>query len=697
MFFFILCEIKDWKMKRKTVLLIILCLVEQICFAQVEKRKIDSILRILPSLKSDSNKVNTLIDLSVIYRNSSLDKALKTAKEAKILAAKIEYKKGLGYALKAEGIAYNTQGKFLEALESNKTALKVFDEAGIKVGSANMLNNIGVIYYNKGDEAKALECYLKSLKLSEEIHDTLRIATALSNIGAVYSNKESTRLKAVQFHKRALVLGIAINNKELVGNCFANIGEIFVSENKLDSALIYEMKAKEVYTGSMDLPYILNVIGKVYRLKKNYELAIKYHQQAFDSAKVFDAKLDMAQALFGTAETLKELKNYTSAIKSYGQAETILNTIGLEESYDLEKVYAGLSYSYSQLKDYENAYKYQSLLLTLKEKIYNLEVDKKLETKLFEFEIEKKQGEINLQDEVISKQKLIRNAFVGGFLLVLLLIGVVYNRYRIKQKSNAALSKTLTELKETQAHLVQSEKMASLGQLTAGVAHEINNPINFVSSNLKPLKRNFEELIGVITKKHELSESDLVETIAETNQLLIGIEDGANRTIEIVKGLRNFSRHEENEKKKANINEGIESTLLLKNNLLTEKNIEVEKSLGTLPEVECFAGEMNQVFMNIISNAIEAIGQDGKINIATSLENKHVKILIKDSGRGMTDEIIKKIFDPFFTTKDVGKGTGLGLSVSYGIIEKHHGKIEVRSEAGIGSEFLIWLPVEGLS
>lgn len=249
------------------------------------------------------------------------------------------------------------------------------------------------------------------------------------------------------------------------------------------------------------------------------------------------------------------------------------------------------------------------------------------------------------------------------------------------------------KLEEAQAQLIQSEKMASLGQLTAGVAHEINNPINFVSANIKPLRRNFNELVDSIVNNREIDEKDLNENIEETNQLLAGIEEGANRTIEIVKGLRNFARHEEHAKKKVNLNEGIESTLLLLNYQLSENKIEVEKSLGNLPEVECFSGEINQVFNNILNNSIEAIGNNGKIFISTSHENKIVKISFKDTGKGMSGETIKKVFDPFFTTKDVGKGTGLGLSVSFGIIEKHNGRIEVSSEVGKGSEFVVWLPV----
>lgn len=279
--------------------------------------------------------------------------------------------------------------------------------------------------------------------------------------------------------------------------------------------------------------------------------------------------------------------------------------------------------------------------------------------------------------------------------------------------TNEALHKTVTDLKSAQEQLIQSEKMASLGQLTAGIAHEINNPINFVTANIQPLKDDMADIIKfinnydvIITKKglqNEFSEIEKIKqdakielTKKEINDLLKGIEDGAMRTSEIVKGLRNFSRLDQNVFRKASINESLESTLTLLHSSYKNR-IEVIKQYGELPEIDCFPGQLNQVFMNILSNAIQAIPGEGKIFIKTLQDNNMVKISIRDTGSGMTDEVRKKIFDPFFTTKDVGKGTGLGLSISFGIIQKHNGEIEVFSKPGEGTEFIIKIPITQLS
>lgn len=282
--------------------------------------------------------------------------------------------------------------------------------------------------------------------------------------------------------------------------------------------------------------------------------------------------------------------------------------------------------------------------------------------------------------------------------------------------ANDDLSKAMVELKEAETQLVESEKMASLGQLTAGIAHEINNPINFVSSNVMPLNRDVKILIETVEtiekiifeekptaeKKKELDaykeDIDYDYLKIEIDQLLRGIGEGASRTAEIVKGLRIFSRLDEDDLKRTDINEGIESTLVITNNLLGTQ-IKLEKKYGNLPLVECYPGKLNQVFLNIISNAIYAIkkkfndSNGGHLEISTGHDEHNVFIKFTDNGIGMDENTRKRLFEPFFTTKDVGEGTGLGMSIAYNTIAKHNGQINVNSEIGIGTEFTLILPL----
>jgi len=278
------------------------------------------------------------------------------------------------------------------------------------------------------------------------------------------------------------------------------------------------------------------------------------------------------------------------------------------------------------------------------------------------------------------------------------------------QKQKRELELTLKNLKLAQSQLIQSEKMASVGVLTAGIAHELNNPINFMSGNVHPLQQDLEEVFALLEKyeqtisKNDLGgyfteldelkkEMDFSYLIQEINSLLKGIEEGASRSSEIIKGLRSFSRLDDEACRLYDIHEGIDSSLVLLQNKLIDKKVLVRKDYGDFEGVECFPSKLNQVIMNILTNSLQAmeVGK-GELFIQTVSSAIGVKIIIKDNGKGMPPEVKEHIFDPFFTTKEVGKGMGLGLSISYGIIEKHNGNIDVISEPGKGTEFIISLP-----
>ncbi len=344
-------------------------------------------------------------------------------------------------------------------------------------------------------------------------------------------------------------------------------------------------------------------------------------------------------------------------------------------------------------------------------------------------EIHSRNLALNQQKEIISNQKqlIILAIFSGVLLLLVILSGIGFYRNKIKknrilsmqkeeierinlqlEKSNNELNKIIKKLGETQSQLVSAEKMASLGVLTAGIAHEINNPVNFIYTGINSLRKDYNELMSVNKRINEViveygseelidninkvkAEYDLTELLEIILQTLEDIKTGSERTSDIIKGLRNFSRLDKDTMQLFDIHEGIESALLLLRNKF-KNHITIEKNYEQLPKIECYPGKLNQAFLNVLSNSIDAIEKEGVITISTKVAEENVQIIFKDTGKGIPSELMEKIFDPFFTTKSVGNGVGLGLSITYGIIQEHKGKINVESDINAGTIFTISLP-----
>jgi two-component system NtrC family sensor kinase len=257
-------------------------------------------------------------------------------------------------------------------------------------------------------------------------------------------------------------------------------------------------------------------------------------------------------------------------------------------------------------------------------------------------------------------------------------------------RANLELEEANHKLKNTQMHLIQTEKMSSLGQLVAGIAHEINNPLAFVLNNLFTVQDGLERLAPEVVPN--LSETSLVK-FQKVRARVGDMKQGLDRVKELVLNLRTFSRLDEGEFKTIDLHQSIDSALLFLQHKMKGR-IELEKRYGSVETLSCYAGRLNQVFLNLLANAVDAIEGEGKITISTSQTDKTVVISVRDTGKGISEPIRNRIFEPFFTTKAVGEGTGLGLAISYGIIQAHHGAIDVVSEEGKGAEFTIRIPLD---
>ena len=424
--------------------------------------------------RDDTTRVNNLILASENHFNSDPLKAIRYARQADELATKINFQKGSAYALKNIGSAYYIQGSYDDAIEYWQKSLKIFQSINDELGEANLLSNLGAVYFNMGKDVKALDYHLKSLKVSEKIANKLRIATSLINIGAVYYRKEATHDKALGYYLRALPLSEEIGNKDAIGTASVNLGEIYLEDGKDSLALHYFRKSLEAYKGSINLPYSLNSIAKVYLKGKDYDSAISYHEQALAASEAIEGQLDVAQSVLGLGNTYASKGDNRKAISYYKRAETIASTINSQ--YELKNAYQGLAMSYAKLGDYGKAYIYQNLLTEIKDSLYNVETDKRLGEVQFDFEIQKKQAEINLliknralQQLELRRQRFAKNSLIGGFILVFLIAFILFRNSRIKSRTNKLLDKQKAEIENLLSNMLPAEVAKELqrnGQAT---------------------------------------------------------------------------------------------------------------------------------------------------------------------------------------------------------------------------------------
>jgi class 3 adenylate cyclase len=479
-----------------------------------QTKQADSLKLLIRNANDDSLKVNTLIDISGSLLRVDTKEALRYANEALALAEKLDFVRGQAYALKSIGMSYYFQGNYIETLLFWQQSLSAFQTIGDKLGIANMLNNLGAVNFNEGDDEKAIQYYLESLRVSEEIGDKLRIATALVNIGAVYYNKKGTHYMALEYYLKALPLSEELGDNDAIGTSAVNMGEIYLARGDDKSALIYFEKALEAYKASENgnVPYALNNIGKVYAIRRDFARAIEYQREAFQLAENQNAKLEMSQSLLGLASTYDMKGDFGSAINSYLKAKEIALEIGA--NYELKFAYEGLAALYQKVSDFENAYKYQTLFSSIKDTLYNAEMDKRLQALTLNFDLEKKQGEVDLltkdkalQQLDLQRQKTIRNATsITGLLLLLLAIGL-YNRYRFIRQTK----KIIEDEKD------RSEKLL-LNILPYETAEELKQKGSATPKQYEMVSVLFTDFKGFTTIAEKLTPEQLV---AELNQCFL--------------------------------------------------------------------------------------------------------------------------------------------------------------------------------
>ncbi len=683
--------------------------------AQGQQSYPDSLRTILQNAPTDSVRYNASYNLTLHFLESNRDSALFYIENRLSLAKKNDVKLAEAAAYTSKAYQLNAIGKYSEAFQNLLQALEIAknpkneEVLGWKLTQypipgknsqivlATTHHVFGGLMRNAGNFEQEIIQLKEALRIAEEINHADRQMTANMNLGSAYF-KMNQLDSALYFAKKAQVLSEDPLAQLYIGNNLITIGDVFLSKGDT-------VQAKKIYNE-----------GLVSSIKNNNQADVANLKHRLIRVFLLENKID--SALSYAVANLKLIKSIVG-----------VGYRGIDVGVGYEDLY--LAYKLNSQLD--SAYKFQGLALVTKDSLYQVRI-----RNLADFQ-KLSLGEAlrleNLEKEKIQTQSRIRSyGFLLG-LIVLTVIGLIlYRNNRQKQKANGILQdqkdkveSTLHELKSTQAQLIQSEKMASLGELTAGIAHEIQNPLNFVNNFSEVSNELISELkvesLKVESERDKGLEDELLNDIAQN---LTKINHHGKRASDIVKGMLEHSRTSTGQKESTDINALCNDYLRLAYQGQKAKNKDFNATMEThfdpnLPKIGIIPQDIGRVLLNLITNAFYALnernkqlqradspsgvgGKGGqgqvhnyvpKVSITTKLTAKsQLQITIKDNGSGIPYAIKDKIFQPFFTTKPAGQGTGLGLSLSYDIIKAHKGELSVVSQAGVGTEFIIELDIK---
>jgi signal transduction histidine kinase len=592
----------------------------------------------------------------------------------------------------------------LYCLEFAAKIYKISQKNNDRNAEATAWTYYGQGYRLMGNYTKALECHYKSIAIATKIGNKSQIAFSYNQLGNIYKDREEND-KAIEIYRIALFFSEEGRGKIVKYAPPNNLGSVYLNEGKLDSSIYYSNRSLEVLqltnqNQNIFIPIILGNLGGAYSRMNKKKDAEKYFQRALSIVAKPDYKSIRVKYLvfFTIAEHFRRNQQLDSCLYYAKMAITVLeNTVF---GYLMAKPAQLLSELYEG-KNADSTVKYLRIYLKTNEVINSTRVTQQLQVMAFEEE----QRKLELEQTRKEAQVRLKIYFlIAGLLLVSIFGLLMFRNNRQKHKINTKLENTLANLQATQKQLVQSEKMASLGELTAGIAHEIQNPLNFVNN----FSEVSTELVDEMKSEIKKGNYDEVNVIADdVKQNLEKINHHGQRAADIVKGMLQHSRSSSGVKEPTDINALADEYLRLAYHGLRAKDIDFNATMKTdfdksIGKIKIIPQDIGRVILNLITNAFYAVNEKSKQGIAdyeptvsvnTKKVNDKVEIKVTDNGNGIPANILDKIFQPFFTNKPTGQGTGLGLSLSYDIVKAHGGELMVESKEGAGSEFLIQLPI----
>jgi signal transduction histidine kinase len=672
---------------KRNLLFVALVLVFRIGFAQPGPQEIDSLKHELTLADNDTSRVLILGGLCSYYANYNFDSSNLYGKQGLALAEKRKFLKGKARILCGLARGYQVHGDLPKALELGFKAFQTAGENNDQLGKARSLNEIGSIYGNLGDIPKQMN-YLKQAK---QIFETNQYETGEDWI------------------------------REKIYTDFA-IGYSFLNNKQLDSALIYFQKAyNKRPLNNFWHKALLLALGNVYLQSGEYKKGLAYEQESIKLCQIKNDPFTEAYGYNTIASFYKEIRQQDSCI--YYAKKAFETSWRINDGNIILPASSLLSEQYES-KDIKEALFYRKIADSVYKEFTGTKKMLELQKTIAEEQERQRQAE---NEQIAYQNQLRQNLFLAGLGIMLLVAFLLYRNNRQKQKANALLKQqkeeiniqkniaesTLTKLRSTQSQLIQSEKMASLGELTAGIAHEIQNPLNFVNNFSEVNKELLEELEGerskVRSERDEQLENDIIKDLKE-NEEKINLH--GKRADGIVKGMLQHSRASSGQKELTDINKLADEYLRLSYHGLRAKDKSFNADFKTdfdysISNVNIVPQDIGRVLLNLYNNAFYAVNEKKKtadenyqptVSVVTKRLNSPlgdggIEIRVSDNGNGIPQNIVDKIFQPFFTTKPTGQGTGLGLSLAYDIIKAHSGEIKVETKEGEGTTFNIQLPV----
>ena len=650
----------------------LLCYGVIVCLVSVaQNQKTDSLFRQLATVRQDTSKVLILANLCSSYRLNNMDSSLLYGYKALDLANEIHFIRGKAIANGALGLVLREKGDLALALEFMLKALNISKENNLNAEVANNIRRIGLVYIDLQDYPKALRYIQQALKMNETIGDKRKEVSESMDLGYIY--EKMNQLDSALYFEQKAYRDIEII-RDLAAQLFLNLGNIDAKKGNNGAALEHYFLGIKEGLNNNDF----SIMASLYT-----SIATIYKEMHLTDSSIYYA--------------LKGIK--------YGQLAS--NKQGILLSSNL------LSELYEST-DPKAALKYYKIGAAVKDSMFgagNIQIIQTLVSRENNRQKEAEAAKIAYQ----NRQR--QYSLIGGLIAILIIASILYLNNRQKQKSNNILENTLSNLKSTQSQLIQSEKMASLGELTAGIAHEIQNPLNFVNNFSEVSKELIEEVKSERSKVNgERDEKLEVELLNDISQNLEKIHYHGQRADAIVKGMLQHSSTSTGKKEPTNINALADEYLRLAYHGLRAKDKDFNCQIvtefdETIGNINIIPQDIGRVLLNLYNNAFYAaplpppdkIGIDAggfsdhaykhepTVWVTTKKEGDKVLITVKDNGPGIPQNIVDKIFQPFFTTKPTGVGTGLGLSLSYDIIKAHGGEMKVDSREGEGAEFIIQL------